>query len=266
MTPPPDDLADTPDESAPLENDETIAIADDPVLGRVLASHPSDRVRLLIIGGAIYGAGALLINLVFLPVDAEAALLPVVTLMAALALAVGWYLLHYWNREIVFFERGFSYREGSHTAYIPYADVRALHLEAERISYLGGLIKRTVRRFTIKTIHDETILVRGLYRRIDALIARMEALVNAVLRPRIQNLWNAGGQAAFGARVGLSAEGIHVDGQLLPWVEYAGHGLSSGQLILKRHDGSAFASAPLESLENETLLIELLRQRKPNSL
>ena len=103
---------DTHNEQDMPETDGEVEIADDPVLGKVIANYPSDRVRLLMIGGGVYAAGTLLINLVFLPVDASVALPAVVTLLAVLGLGVSWYLLHHWNREVVLFERGFSYREG----------------------------------------------------------------------------------------------------------------------------------------------------------
>jgi len=248
---------DTPD------TDNAEEIADDPILGKVIANYPSDRIRLLMIGGSVYAAGALFINLVFLPVDAGAALLPVVTLMALLALGVGWYLLHHWNREVVLFERGFSYREGSRTAYIPYADVHAVHLEARRVRYAGGLLQRTVKRFTVKTVSDEIIVIRNLYRRIDELIARMEAAVNAALRVRIRTQFGLGGDAGFGPHVVLSAQGLRVDGQALAWADYAGHVIGDGRLTFNRTGGAAFASVALDTLENETLLIELLTQYKP---
>lgn len=254
---------DTHDEQDHLETDSEVEIADDPVLGKVIANYPSDRTRLLMIGGGIYAAGALLINVVFVPVDASVALPAVVTLLAVLALGVSWYMLHHWNREVVLFERGFSYREGSRTAYMAYADVRVVHLDARRTRYIGGLITRTVKRFTVKTIHDETIVIRSVYRRIDELIARMEAAVNAVLRPHIKTQFDLGGDAAFGEQVVLSAAGLTVDGQALAWADYGGYVIGGGQVTFKRKDGEVFASAALETLENETLLIELLNQHKP---
>lgn len=254
---------DTHDEQENLEANHEAEIADDPVLGKVIANYPSDRIRLLMIGGGVYAAGTLLINLVFLPVDAAVALPAVVTLLAVLALGVSWYLLHHWNREVVLFERGFSYREGSNTAYMAYADVRAVHLDARRIRYAGGLITRTVKRFTLKTIHDELIVIRSVYRRMDELIARMEAAVNVALRPRIKTQFDLGGDAAFGAPVVLSAVGLTVDGQALAWADYGGHSIGGGRLTFKHKDGQPFAAVPLESLENETLLIELLNQHKP---
>lgn len=245
------------------ETDGEVEIADDPVLGKVIANYPSDRVRLLMIGGGVYAAGTLLINLVFLPVDASVALPAVVTLLAVLGLGVSWYLLHHWNREVVLFERGFSYREGSRTAYIAYADVRMVHLDARRIRYAGGLITRTVKRFTLKTVHDELIVIRSVYRRMDELIARLESTVNAALRPRIKTQFGLGGDAAFGASLVLSASGLTADGQALAWADYGGHSIGGGHLTFKRKGGDTFASVPLDSLENETLLIELLNQHKP---
>ncbi len=245
--------------------DNAAEIADDPILGKVVANYPSDRIRLLGIGGSVYAVGALLINLVFLPVEAGTALLPVVTLMALLALGVGWYLLHHWNREVVLFERGFSYREGSRTAYMPYADVRAVHLDARRVRYAGGLIQRTIKRFTVKTVNDEIIVIRDLYRRIDELITRMESAVNAVLRERIRTQFGLGGDAAFGPHVVVSAQGLRVDGQALAWADYLGYAIKGGRLTINRTGGTAFASVALDSLENETLLVELLTQYKPKT-
>lgn len=243
-------------------------IADDPVLGKVIGNYPSDRIRLLVIGGIVYGAFAMVINLALLPLPPETASIIVIILLAIFALAVGWGILHFWNREVILFERGFSYREGSREVYINYTDVHATHLHAERIRYVGGLITRNVRRFTVKTRQDEVIVLNGsIYRKIDTLIDRMEKLINEPLRVHIGQALANGQSVPFGDSLSITADAITLtgEGRSLAWNEYAGYGVSGGALNIRAADATNWASIPLDAIENVALLVEILNRKRPAS-
>lgn len=243
-----------------------VEIADDPVLGKVLANHPSDRLRLLLLGGGLYAVVAMVINVALLPLPAETALIIALAALALLALTVGWFVLHYWNREVILYEQGFSYREGSRQAYFKYSEIQSVHLTAEDIGYLGGLIRRRVRRFTLKTIHDETIVLTTVYRAIDALIDRLERLTSVTLRERLHERLAAGDAVDFGG-LRVTPDGLERDGHVLAWTDYAGYALGGGALLLHSRtsstDGEPWGRVPLDSLDNVRVLVELLKRKSP---
>jgi uncharacterized membrane protein YobD (UPF0266 family) len=243
-----------------------VEIADDPVLGKVLANHPSDRLRLLLLGGGVYAVVAMVINVALLPLPAETALVIALAALALLALTVGWFVLHFWNREVILYEQGFSYREGSRQAYFKYSEIQSVHLTAEDIGYLGGLIRRRVRRFTLKTIHDESIVLTTVYRGIDALIDRLERLTSVPLRERLHERLAAGDAVDFGG-LRVTPGGLERDGQSLAWDDYAGYALGGGALLLHSRASSAdsdpWGRVPLDALDNVRVLVELLKRRSP---
>lgn len=253
-----------PPAAPPSPADDEREIADDPIFGKVIANYPSDRVRLLLTGGVLYALVTVVLNFAFLPVPAETAGAVVIVVLAVLALVIGWYILHLWNREVIVYQRGFSYREGSRDVFIPYRDVESVHLRAERIVYFGGLARRTVRRFTVRTVHGETMILTGVYRNLDDLINRMEAQVNPVLMPRVLAQLSHGHDVPFGERLALTPEGVRVDGQTLAWDDFRGYRVGGRRLHLHSATTQDALSTPLEPIENVTLLLELLRQRTPS--
>jgi hypothetical protein len=239
-------------------------IANDPVYGKALANFPSNRERPLFISGALCFAAALVLNFTFAAVPDWWGPTLTMLLMALLVLACGWYLIGIWNREVVLYERGFSYREGSRTVYFYYAEIRALRQQARRMAYFGGLLRRAEFRVTLRTDRDETIVLDNTYKGIDRLAVQLETQLNAVLRPVIQHLLKEGKPAAFGEALALTADGVQVSGNLLAWGEFAGCKVQGGRLALLRRapDGgdTEFAGVSLEDVDNLTLLLEFLRR------
>lgn len=231
----------------------------DPVYGAEVAYYPSDRLRLLLIGGAVYFPATFVINLAFASVDAATASIIVISAMAGLALVVGWWMLHQWNREITLYERGFSYREGSRNVYFLYSEVRTVQQEAQRVRYFGGLIRRTITRMTLTTSQDETLVIDRTYRKIDELMLRMEGAINKALHPIIEAKLANGSEIAFGG-VLLSQVGVRVGEQRIAWDDYAGYRVGEGRLMLDSRTGTPL-HIPLNQLENAALLVELLRAR-----
>lgn len=247
-----------PTDAAPL-------LPPDPVLGAVMSYHPSDRTRPLVIAAITGGALSILLNFTVAAVDAWWSPPLTVIFMGMVALGLAWYVLHGWNREIVLFERGLSYREGSTTVFLRYDEIDALRLRAERRAYFGGLIRRTVYRFTVHTRADETFIITNLYRRVAELGERLTERVNAVLIPRVRARLAAGESVAFGAGLAVSRAGLRVDGRDLAWDQFGGWAVKARALHLKGADGSTWAALPLTALDNITLLVELLRERGESS-
>lgn len=242
-------------------------IGDDPVYGQVIANYPSDRARLLLYGGVVYAILSLTLNALFLPVDANTAAVFVVGGMSLFALLIGWAILHLWNREVILYAKGFSYREGARLIFFSYGDVRTIRQRAERVTYFGGLVRRRIREVILTTAADDTIVLNQIYKRLDELGIQLEKQVNAVLKPfTLAQLANHE-SVAFGKSLTLTANGLQLDAaHTLAWVDYAGYSVGNGKLTLQtRIDGqlTAWGSVAIATLENATLLLELLQAKQP---
>jgi hypothetical protein len=180
-------------------------------------------------------------------------------LMGALVLGCGWYVLHIWNREVILFERGFSYREGSNTVYFVYTEVKSIRQRAERLRYFGGLWRRTVYRITVRTVRDEVITLTNVYKRIDELGIRLEAAYNNTRRPVVERLLRQGEVVKFGEHLGLNAEGFVAGERTLTWATFAGYKAQGGRLIVLKQGGDEWARVPLEEIDNVTLLLDLVK-------
>lgn len=240
------------------------ALDDDPVLGAALASYPSDRARLVATGGAILVVVWLAVTFALFNVEAGAALAITVLVMGVTTIIVGWYVAHLWNREVVLFARGFSYREGSYNAFILYSDVRSIRQHAERQAYFGGLIRRTVYRFSIHTLQDETIVLTNLYRRVEQLAARLEQSVLPAVRTRLEQHLAQGKPFDFTGTLNLTPGGLHDGERDLSWGDFGGYKIQGGRLrLLRAGDDAPWFSVPLADVDNLTLLLALLNERKP---
>jgi hypothetical protein len=234
----------------------------DPLLGEYVAHHPSDRLRLLLQAGSALAVVWFVTTVALLNVEAAVASTITVGIIAAASLALGWYLAHLWNREVVVYARGFSYREGSAVVYVPYNEVRTLRQLAERRTYFGGLLRRTIYRVDMTTIRDEHITLTPLYRRMDALSQRLEAETARALRPAIEKRLAEGERVPFGDTLALSAEGLHEAGRDLPWARFDGFSLQGGRLVLAADDNPDWYSVPLRAVDNLRLLLALLAERQ----
>ncbi|MBC8098762.1 MAG: hypothetical protein H7Y11_04925, partial [Armatimonadetes bacterium] len=220
----------------------TPIIETDPIYGVAMANYPSDRGRLLLAGGVVYAISGTVLNAAFASVDAATASIIVISGMAPLALGIGWVILHQWNREVVLYERGFSYREGSRTVYLFYSDIRMLKLRAGRVRYFGGLVRRNIRELTLKTTQDETIVLNTVYRRIEELCERLELAINRAQRPIIEARLTKGERVEFGGGLALLATGIRLDAQQLAWADYVKYSVADGKLTLHTAEGAAWGS------------------------
>ena len=137
------------------------------MFGQSLAHFPSDRLRPLIVAGGVGGVVALVLGLTTAQTLEWWGPVVTVVIMALVALGLGWYVLHVWNREIILYEVGFSYREGSKTVFFRYDEIAGIRQHAERLAYFGGLLRRDVYRFTVTTREAERFTITNLYRRAD---------------------------------------------------------------------------------------------------
>jgi hypothetical protein len=240
-----------------------IVIPDDPVLGRGIANYPSDRRRLLLIAGVIGGAAAVALNFTLATIPGWWGPALTIIAMAAITLVLGWYVLHLWNREVVLYERGFSYREGADVVFFLYAEVRGVRLRAERLAYFGGLFRRTVYGVTLTTRTGEVIRLTHDYRRIADLSARLAEAVQREAGSAFEGRLHKGEIVPFGERLGVSRDGLHHDGRVLAWGSLGGTRIADRRLMIFDSQPELWAAIPLTELENPQLLIDVLRERVP---
>jgi hypothetical protein len=238
-------------------------IESDPILGNVIATYPSDRIRLLLPAGIIIGVAAVVLNFTVAAIDAWWAPPLTIILTSAISLAAGWPVLHLWNREVVLYDNGFSFREGGRTVYFLYHEVSSLRQRGQQLAYFGGLIRRATFRFTLTTIRDERIALTNLYRNIGQLGARLEAKINPLLAPQLDERLSKGEKVPFSDTLRLSRDGLHESGRDLLWDLFAGYAIQGGRLhLLTRPDKSEWFSIALGDVDNIKLLITLLKQHE----
>jgi hypothetical protein len=250
------------------EHSEDAILLDDPVLGRFIANYPADRGRLLLTGGAVLAVVWFVVTVALWQVEAETAFIITVVILGIAALGVGWYITHFWNREVILYEGGFSYREGSHTAFVRHHEIRSIRQRGERVAYFGGLLRRTRYQLTITTEYDEIITLTTLYRRLDELAQRLEAATIRVRKPEIERRLDAGERLAFADSLQLSAGGLHHNGRELPWGDFGGYRVTDGRLVILARSGDQTAgwhSVALGEVDNLRLLVELLREAQPQT-
>lgn len=241
----------------------TVGLEADPILGAPLGNYPSDRLRYLIIAGAIGLSIGLVLNFTIAALSEWWAPLLTVILMAGITLGLGWVVLHFWNREIILYERGFSYQEGSRVVPFLYGDILAIRMSADRVRYFG-FIRRDRYKFTLRSDQDELIVITDLlYRRAAELGTRMTERVNALLIPRLNAQLENGEKVAFGEQLRLTRNGIEgTNGQLLDWARYSRFTIGDGQLKLLDNTGAVWGAFPLRDLDNITILLELLKSKR----
>lgn len=240
-----------------------MALDADPVLGGVIASYPIDRARLLLPAGAVCAVLAVALNFTLAEVPAWWGPALTVAIMGLAALTAGWWVLHLWNREIVLYEFGFTYREGGRVVWFVYPEIASLRQRAECLSYFGGLLRREVYRFTLTTIRGERIVLGGRYRRVAELGVRLEERLIHSLLPIFQERLARGEHLPFSNTLRLSADGLHESGRMLKWDDFGGFRAAGGRLMALTRDGQVWFSLPLPEVDNAALLLALARSRRP---
>ncbi len=243
-----------------IERDDSASIYEaDPVLGKYLSHHPSNRLRLMIIGGILYMLPVGIMQLIFWNIENNFASIFLPISFAAIAGAVLWWMLHHWNREVVLYERGFSFRQGSATAYILYANVLQLIQHIERVGFLG--FSRTVYHYQLITDIDETLIINNIYSNPDKLTRSLEAYIARDRLPVVRTNIAEGQAVEFARNLRITREGIMLDDTELFWQEFKAQRVKDGQLILQSHDNETWGIIPVSEINNPVLLIALLKHR-----
>lgn len=232
----------------------------DPMLGRYLAHHPSNRIRLLIIGGVVYGVPVAILNLLFPGAEGITAGV-LIAIFAALALAVSWWVLHLWNREVILYEQGFTYREGGRVAYFRYHEIISFKQRVSRVSYLG-IVHRDIYEYTLHSSEDEVLRLTHLYNNVRELGKRLEQRVTQARHPVVEERLKRGETIDFGAHLSLTQTAILCDGASLAWDAFAGFRASGGKILINAADQTAWASVPVSEIDNLQLLIKLFKERQ----
>lgn len=248
--------------SEPVEIPRSIFDAD-PVLGKYLSHHPSRRAMLLIQGAIFYAIPTGILQLLTLNLDDRTAAIFLPFTYAAIAGAIAWYILHFWNREIVFYERGFSYRRGSVTAFFRYENIVVMRQSIEKQSFFG-VFSRTVYNYELITDLEETLIINNLYANTEKLTRNLDALIARDRLPHIRRIISSGENAHFREGFKLNREGILEGERELFWHEFKGYRIQSGRLILQSQSNPEWASIPLKEINNPPLLLALLKERVKN--
>jgi hypothetical protein len=174
-------------------------------------------------------------------------------------LIAGWYVLHNWNREIILYERGFSYREGSTVVFFRYEEVAGIRSRAERLAYFGGLLHRDRYRFAVTTWEGDHFMITNQYRHADRLGTRLTDEINRVLAPVIARRLAEGKMVDFGDALRIGGSGLHDGGRTLAWGDFNGYRIGGSKLTILASGDAEWLALPLGEVENVMLLVALLR-------
>lgn len=237
----------------------------DPVLGPPLANYPSDRMRLLLPAVLVCGVVSVVLNFTVAEIEGWGPPLTIL-IMGAVTMGMGWRALHYWNREIILYDKGFTYREGSKDVYFLYAEIASIRQRAEQLAYFGGLFRRVSYRFTLTTIRGEIMTLTPLYRRVERLGAQIEQKVNEELIPFMTGKLEKGELIRFSDTLRLGDMGLYESNRELTWEQFAGYKIGGGRLtLLAGSENSQWFSLPLPDIDNIPILLHFLRQRERNT-
>jgi len=243
-----------------IERDDATSIFDaDPILGNYVSHHPSNRIRLTIISLIIYALPVFALQLMFWTVETEVASVFLPIVFAIIGGGAFWFSAHHWNREVVLYERGLSYRQGSATAYILYANVVKLIQNIERVSFLG--LSRTVYDYKLTTDLDETLIINNVYSNPERLTRSLDAFIARDRLPIIRHKIAEGGDASFNDNLRINREGIMLDDRILLWQEYKAQRVKHGVLYIQSREDDEWAVIPVTEIDNPVLLIAALKDR-----
>jgi len=253
----------------PLTGEEKIQTH--PALGDPIDNFPSRRLPPLLTAWGFLIGISLLWNLATWPFDLSAYGPAIAITFALIALVLGWWVMHLWNREVILYERGLTYREGSRDVPFRYDELRGIRLRAEQLAYFGGALRRTIYRITLHTHNGETIPLNNIYRRVQVLGDKLNQRVTDLRRPDILAAISNGESVPFGGGLSLNSAGITVaaselagatDDAHLPWAAFSGYNIAKRHLQLLTDEEAIWYSLPLHEVENLVLLLEVLRQQR----
>lgn len=246
----------------PPPNDASTSIFEThPVLGRYVSHHPSRREWLLLRALVLYGVAVVILQLVFLtiPDDVEAVVLPFLYML--IALGAFWSVVHLWNREVVLYQQGFTYREGSREGMFLYNQIKRLDPNARRTHYFG-LAQRTQYRYMLVTDQDETLYITNLYSETQALTQTLEKFVTQAWREVVMQHFKNGEVVEMGATVQVSRERLIVADAALAWDAYRGYHIQGRRVTIASVADPAWATIALHEIDQPLVFLSLLRQQQ----
>jgi hypothetical protein len=165
---------------------------------------------------------------------------------------------------VILYERGFTYQQGSDTAYVFYANVLGFQQKIEKVS-LAGFFERTVYDYKLVTNLDETLRITNLYSDTAKLTRALDAFITRDRLPLIKQEMADGKEAAFSDTLRLTREGILFGERELFWHELKGYRVQGGILIIQTQDNSEWAKIPVLEINNPVLLIMLFKEHRKNT-
>lgn len=232
-------------------------IEPDPVLGAYIAHHPSNRLLLLILGGIAYAIPVVLLQILFSQADRNTAAVVLISSFSIIGWMIGWIILHLWNREVILYERGFTYREGSKVRAFPYATIVSFQQRATRFAFFARW-PIVIYRATMRTDQDELLLVNNVYTDVEKLVRRLEGLITRARLPIVAAKFQAGEKVPFGP-ISLSGQALHVGDKTLLWSEWGGYRFANNQLVLTDKAGAEWAALPVLEIDQILLLVGLMK-------
>ncbi len=237
------------------------AIDDDPVLGRYLVHYNTNRMRLLVQVGVIYAICTLVITLATAGLEGTWVNIVVPLLYALVAMPLIWYVAHLWNREVILFEKGFTFRQGSVVAAFPYENIVSTRTTLERIRYFG-IVPRQRTVYDMTSDQGDQMRINDVYIRPLELVDTLERAILKARKPLLARQLARGEQVSFGS-VALNAQGVVDvrDGRALPWGALRSVQVAAGALRIA-DDAGEWAAFPLEGIESVVILLALLKERE----
>lgn len=244
----------------------------DLLLGEVVDNFPSRRLRVLVSGWAVLLGSGTLFNFALLPWLGSEWSGPLFGLgVGMMGLVIGWRVMHYWNREVILYEHGFRYREGSYHVPFRYDEIKTIRLRAERWVYLG-VIRRNQYEIRLTTYGGDVIRLTDVYHRIETLSDSLTERIHPLLRKAHALTLSQGEAIEFGSGLKLGTEGLSVSQNVLQdatadahlaWANFGGYRIQDRQLQLLTHEQQVWFAPSLSALDNITLLIEFMKQKSP---
>jgi hypothetical protein len=238
-------------------------IEDDPILGKYLKHYSSHRMLLLVLGGVAYFAVFVVLTIATLGVVSTVTDIIVPILYTVAALMILWTLAHYWNREVILFQYGFSYKQGSVVATFSYYQIKSFVLNIERIRYFG-VFPFVQYRCVMTSEAGDIMTLNNVYKDVPKLIDTLEKLITELRLPITNAILEQGQTANFGDALGINKQGILdlASNETLAWNSYGGYQLDGKTLTIQAHPNTLWKTYPVSTFANLRLFVTLMKERK----
>ena len=233
-----------------------------PAYGRYRSHHPSRRIVLMVRAGVAYTIAVIVLQLLTWNVSDNVAAIFLPVAYGGIAAAALWYVVHYWNREVVLYERGFTYHEGSRTGQFYYKDITTVRQNIEDLS-IGRLRLRTIYTYQMISRFDEQLTINNIYSETRNLINRLDSFIARERLPELREDLAQGKPIQFGDAFQLTQEGIRYDGKTLVWDDVVNVRVRGGSLIIDSGDSEAWAIESVPAIDNVVIIIGMIKALAP---